>query len=163
MAVEDSLVFVAVLRVERLPFDIAVSGRIGARLAGVGSVGDGGETPGDVIGSNGAALLSDELGRESNPFSECSSLRNNRGNVSGKTVRKSLVAVAGVSVSLLGCLLSALRFVSCVIRRCQMSRLSWQCVAKRVNSTRKSNPPNRSYTMGINSRGTADATSANKG
>lgn len=138
MAVEDSLVFVAVLRVERLPFDIAVSGRIGARLAGAGSVGDGGETPGDVIGSNGAALLSDELGRESNPLSECSSLRNNRGNVSGKTVRKSLVPVEGASVSLLGCLLSALRFVSCIIRRCQMSRLSWQCFAKRVNSTRKS-------------------------
>lgn len=138
MAVDDSLVFVAVLRVERLPFDIAVSGRSGARLAGTGLVGDGGETAGDVIGSNGAALLSDELGRESNPLSECcSSLRNGRGSVSGKTVRKSLVAVGDVSVSLLGCLLGALRFMSCDIRRCQMSRLSWQCVAKRFNSTRK--------------------------
>ena len=156
--------FVAVLRVERLPFDIAVSGRIGARLAGDGSVGDGGETPGDVIGSNGAALLRDEPGRESNPFSECcSSLRNNRGSVSGKTVRKSFVVVAGASVSLLGCLFSALRFVSCVIRRCQMSRLSWQCVAKRVNSKRKSTPQTPSAAAGINSRGIADATRANKG
>ena len=125
MAVEDSLVFVAVLRAERLPFDIAVSGRTGARLAGARLLGDGGETPGDDIRSNGVALLSDELGRESNPLSECcSSFRNNRGNVSGKTVRKSLVAVGGASVSLLDCFLITLRFMSCAIRRCQMSRLS---------------------------------------
>ena len=94
MAVEDSLAFVLVLRLDRLPFDIAVSGRTGTRLGGAGLLGDGGETPGDEICSNGAVLLSAELGRESNPFSDCcSSLRNNRGNVSGKTVRKSLVAV----------------------------------------------------------------------
>jgi len=47
MAVEDSLVFVVVLRVERLPFDIGVSGRIGARLAGDKLIGDDGKTPGD--------------------------------------------------------------------------------------------------------------------
>ena len=46
MAVEESLVFVVVLRVDRLPFDIAVSGRTGARLFGAG---DGGETAGDDI------------------------------------------------------------------------------------------------------------------
>jgi hypothetical protein len=54
MAVEESLVFVVVLRVDRLPFDIGVSGRIGAKLTGVGPVGDGGETPGDDIRSNEA-------------------------------------------------------------------------------------------------------------
>ena len=42
MAVEESLAFVAVLRVDRLPFDIGVSGRIGARLAEAGLPGDGG-------------------------------------------------------------------------------------------------------------------------
>jgi len=125
MAVEDSLVLVVVLRVDRLPFDIGVSGRIGERLAVAGLSGDGGQTPGDDISSNGAALLSDELGRESNPLSECcSSLRNNRGNVSGKTVRKSLAVVGGARASLLGCFFGVLRFVSCAIRRCQMSRLS---------------------------------------
>lgn len=135
MAVEDSLVFVAVLRVERLLFDIAVSGRTGARFAEGGLSGDGGEMPGDNVGSDNVALLSDEPGRESNPLSECcSSWRNNRGNVSGKTVRKSLVVEDGARVSLLGCLLGVLRFVSCAFRRCQILRLSWQCVAKRVNS-----------------------------
>jgi len=49
MAVDDSLVFVVVLRVDRLPFDIGVSGRIGERLAGAGLPGEGGETPGDDI------------------------------------------------------------------------------------------------------------------
>lgn len=140
-----------VLRIERLPFDIAVSGRLGARLAGAGWLGDGGKTPGDDIGSNGAALLRDELGRESDPLAEsCSSLRNGRGNVSGKAERKSLVVADGSSVSRVGSFFGALRFVSCVIRRCQMSKLSWQCVAKRVNSTRHDQnirarfPPQRS-------------------
>jgi hypothetical protein len=135
MAVEESLTFVLVLRVEWLPFDIAVSGRFGARLADDGLLGDGGKIHGDEIWSKGAALLRDEPGRESDPLSECcSSLRNSRGNVSGKAVIKSLVVVSGPSVSLLGCLLGVLRFVSCAIRRCQIPRFSWQCVAKRVNS-----------------------------
>lgn len=94
--------------------------------------------PGDDIRSNGAALLSDELGRESDPLAECcSSLRNSRGRVRGKAVRKSLVVVGDSSVSLMGCFLGIPRFVSCDIRRCQMSRLSWQCIAKRVNSMHK--------------------------
>ena len=142
MAVEDSLAFVTVLRVERLLFDIAVSGRVGARLAGGGLFGDGGERPGDDIWSDNAVLLNGEPGRESIPHSECSSLRNNRGNVSGKTVRKSFVAEDDASMSLLGCFLGVLRWVSCAIRRCQISRLSWQCVAKRTNSKRQSKTSN---------------------
>ena len=122
---EESLVFVFVLRIEWLPFDIAVSGRFGVRLTGAGLLGDGGKTAGDDIRSNGAALLRDELGRESDPLAEsCSSLRNSRGNVSGKAVIKSLVVAGGSSVSLVGCFLGVLRFVSCAIRRCQMSKLS---------------------------------------
>lgn len=124
------------LRIEWFPFDIAVSGRFGARLAGVGLLGDGGKTPGDDIRSNGAALLRGELGRESDPLAECcSSIRNSRGNVSGNAVRKSLVVAGGSSMSLVDCFLGVLRFVSCAIRRCHMSKLSWQWVAKRVNSS----------------------------
>ena len=112
-----------------------MSGRFGVRLTGAGLFGEGGKTFGDDIRSNGAALLRGELGRESDPLAEnCSSFRNGRGNVSGKAVRKSLVVAGGSSTSLVGCFLGVLRFVSCAIRRCQMSKLSWQCVAKRVNS-----------------------------
>jgi len=49
MAVEESLAFVVVLRVDRLLFDIGVSDRIGTRLARAELLGDGGETPGDGI------------------------------------------------------------------------------------------------------------------
>lgn len=47
MAVEESLAFVLVLRVEWLPFDIAVSGRVGVRLVGAGLLGDRRGIPGD--------------------------------------------------------------------------------------------------------------------
>lgn len=49
MAVEESLTFVLALRVEWLPFDIAVSGRFGARFTKTGLLGDGGRTHGEDI------------------------------------------------------------------------------------------------------------------